>query len=57
MKVLGLFDPSIRGIVPQLGHHIPTDNARAKRLLGNEFRDVRASVVETATYLIDNKLV
>lgn len=57
VKVLGLFDPAIRGIIPDLGRHSPTDNSRARTLLGEEFLDVRESVVSTADYLIDNDLI
>ncbi len=57
VKALGLFDPAIRGIIPDLGCHSPTDNSRARALLGEEFLDVRESVVSTANYLIDNDLI
>lgn len=57
VKILGLFDPAIRGIIPQLGISQKTDNSRAKALLGRDLRNVRESVVETARDLIDKGVV
>ena len=52
IKFLGLFDPAIKGIVPQLGRRQPTDNSRAKALLGREFMDARAAAVEGAEFIL-----
>lgn len=57
VRILGLFDKAIAGIVPILGKRIEVSGARAQAELGITFRDVRASVVETAQFLINQKLV
>ena len=57
VRILGLFDKSIAGIVPMLGRKDEVSGARAQAELGLKFRDVRRSVVETAQFLIDQKLV
>lgn len=48
VKLLSLFDPAIRSIVPALGKQQPVSNAKAKRLLGMEFRDPRAAAKASA---------
>lgn len=53
VRLLSLFDPAIKGILPQLGEKIDTNNARARSTLGREMRDVLASCVETAQYLLE----
>ena len=57
VRLLGLFDKSIASIVPILGRRDEVSGARATAELGLQFRDVRRSVVETAQFLIDQKLV
>lgn len=57
IKVLGLFDPAIRGIIPQLGESQKSDNSRARAMLGRDFIDAKDSAVETARYLVDKGLV
>ncbi len=57
LKVLSLFDPAIRTILPDLGKKRAASGDRAKALLGISYRDPRESVVETAQYLIDAGLV
>lgn len=57
IKFLGLFDPAIKGIVPQLGRSQPTDNARAKALLGRDLMDARAAAVEGADFILSEGLV
>lgn len=57
VRLLALFDPAIRTIVPSLGRQDRYDNARAMATLGRGMRQVNKSVVATAAYLIDNKLV
>lgn len=57
VRILGLFDKSIATIVPMLGRRDEVSGARAQADLGLKFRDVRRSVVETAQFLIDQKLV
>jgi dihydroflavonol-4-reductase len=55
IRVLGLFDPSIRSIVPQLGRISRADNNRMRQALGLEPRDTRDSIAETARWLAERK--
>ena len=57
IRVLGFFDPAIKSIVPGLGRVDKMDNARALATLGRGMRRAHKSAVDTAAYLIDNKLV
>lgn len=57
VRLLSRFDPAIRTIVPSLGRQDRMDNSRAMATLGRGMRQVHKSVVTTATYLIDHKLV
>ena len=57
IRFLGLFDQQVRSIAPLLGQQFAVSNGRAKDLLAINFTDTRKSVVESARYLIDNKLV
>ena len=57
VRILALFDKAIASIVPILGKRQELSGARAQAELGITYRDVRASVVETAQFLIDHKLV
>jgi dihydroflavonol-4-reductase len=57
VRILGLFDKAIAGIVPILGKREEVSGVRAQSELGISFRDVRVSTVETAQFLIDQKLV
>lgn len=51
MRVLGIFDPSVRGIVPQLGQVTHMDNTRLRTALGITPRDTRDSIAEAARWL------
>ncbi|MEJ6404369.1 NAD-dependent epimerase/dehydratase family protein [Yoonia sp. 2307UL14-13] len=57
VRLLGIFDPAVRSIVPDLGKRQAMDNARAAATLGRPMRPVPEAVVDTATYLIDEDLV
>lgn len=57
MKLIGLFDPAVRGIIPQLGWRHDVSNAKARDILGIEFRDARQAVRDVAKYLIENDMV
>jgi dihydroflavonol-4-reductase len=57
VKLLGLFDPSIATIKDELGKRLEIDNARARSVLGIDFRDTRESVGESARWLVDNRRV
>ena len=57
IRILGRFDPTIKSIIPGLGRVDKIDNSRARVTIGRGMRQARKSVVSSATYLIDNKLV
>ena len=57
VRILGLFDKAIASIVPILGKREEVSGGRAQAELGITYRDARTSVVETAQFLIDHKLV
>jgi dihydroflavonol-4-reductase len=53
IKLIGLFDPAARGIVPELGHFMKVDNSRTRRALGMEFIPVTESRPAMAQSLVD----
>ncbi|WP_333714357.1 SDR family oxidoreductase [Yoonia sp.] len=55
IRLLGLFDPAVRSIVPNLGRVDKFDNSRAKATLGRGMHQSRNAVVDAARYLIENK--
>lgn len=57
IRLMAIFDKTVRGIVPMLGKRESVSNARAQSLLAMEFRDVRQAVRESGAYLVDNKLL
>lgn len=57
VRLLALFDPTLKSVVPSLGKRSEVSNARAKAVLGQEFRDLNATITETARWLVDNKIV
>ncbi len=57
VKVLGLFDPAIKSIIPNLGKMEKVDNSRAVATLGRGMRQAPKGLVAAASYLIENELV
>jgi dihydroflavonol-4-reductase len=57
IKLIGLFDPAARGIVPDLGKVMTVDNSRTRKALGMEFRGVEEAAPAMARSLIENGLV
>lgn len=53
MRLLGLFDPAIRGIVPSLGQRTEVSSKKAQAQLGLTFRDIRDSLRSTAAFLVE----
>jgi dihydroflavonol-4-reductase len=51
MRVVGLFDPQVRGILPELGKHKNASNEKARRLLGWAPRSPAEAVLATARSL------
>jgi dihydroflavonol-4-reductase len=54
IRLLGLFDPALRSIVPTLGHFEKVSNARARDLLEMEFISAREAVRAAGAWLIEN---
>ncbi len=57
MRVLALFDGEIRAILPSLGRIERADNTRAREEMGMVFVPPKEALLQTATYLVDNRLV
>ena len=53
MRLVGLFDAEVRGIVPELGTRKNASNAKARRLLGWAPRSPREAVLATARSLLE----
>ena len=56
IRLIGLFDRSIRSIVPLLGRRQELDNARARTLLDMDFMPAAESVRATARYIMERGL-
>lgn len=56
MRLIGLFDKSIKGVLPLLGHEMAPDNTAAAEVLGIEFIDARQTIKTTAASLIRDEL-
>jgi dihydroflavonol-4-reductase len=57
IRFLALFDGEIKAVLPGLGKHINPSSKKAETVLGISFIPVEQSLVDTAKYLVDNKLV
>ncbi len=57
IRFLALFDAEIRAVLPTLSKHIGVNSSKAQKVLGIRFIPVEESLVETASYLIDNGFV
>lgn len=57
MRVMGMFDKTIKGILPSLGHEIPLDNSAAAEVLGIEFIEARQAIRTSASSLIRDEVV
>jgi nucleoside-diphosphate-sugar epimerase len=53
VRLIGVFDPQIRLILPELGKRKNASNAKARRVLGWDPRSVEESIVATARSLIE----
>jgi dihydroflavonol-4-reductase len=56
IKLLSIFDGTIKTILPQLGQPMKINNAKAKRLMGMNFIPVEVTLRDSADYLIKNGL-
>jgi dihydroflavonol-4-reductase len=57
IRFLAIFDGEMRAVLPSLGKHRGVNASKAQNLLGIDFISVEDSLVETASYLIDNGFV
>jgi dihydroflavonol-4-reductase len=57
MRVMGMFDKTIKGILPSLGHEVPLDNSAAAEVLGIEFIEARQAIRTSASSLIRENIV
>ena len=57
VRTVGLFDPQVRGILPELGKHKNASNEKARRLLGWAPRSPRDAVLATARSLLELALL
>ena len=53
IRLIGIFDPTARAIVPDLGLYIGVDNRRTRIALGMEFIGVEESAPAMAQSLVD----
>jgi dihydroflavonol-4-reductase len=57
MRIMGMFDKTIKGILPTLGREIPLDNSAAAEILGIEFIEARQAIRTSASSLIRENIV
>ncbi len=57
MRLIGLFDPQVRGVLPELGEHKNASNEKARRLLGWAPRSPADSILATARSLLELRLL
>ena len=57
LKVLALFDPAVRGILPSVGRLQEVSNARAVREMGMRFIEPAEALMASAEWLISNGTV
>ena len=56
IKLLAIFDGTVKTILPQLGKPMTISNTKAKRLMGMSFIPVEVTLRDSADYLIKNGL-
>ncbi len=54
VRIMALFDPSIKGVLSQLGHEVLVDNTAAREVLGMEFIPNAQSIGDAGSFLVDN---
>jgi dihydroflavonol-4-reductase len=57
VKLSGLFDPTIRMVIPELGRARAVDSSHVGRVLGVHLRPARETIIDTANSLIDAGIV
>jgi len=53
LRAIALFDPQVRGVLPELGKHKNASNEKARRLLGWSPRSPKDAVLATARSLLE----
>lgn len=53
IRLIAIFDPAARSIVPELGYFVPVDNSRTRTALGMDFKPVEESAPAMAQSLVD----
>ena len=54
IKIMALFDKTLRGIVPDLGREMKVDNKAAREVLGIDFIPARQAVGDSGAFLVEN---
>jgi nucleoside-diphosphate-sugar epimerase len=57
VRGVAIFDPSIRQILPELGHVVQISNEKAKRVLGWTPRSTEDGILATADSLVQHKIL
>ncbi|GAB3253813.1 SDR family oxidoreductase [Chitinimonas naiadis] len=57
VRLIGMFDPAARSVVPELSHYVRFDNSRTRKALGISFLPVTESAPAMAQSLVDLNLV
>ena len=57
VRVVGVFDRTVRGVVPSIGRKRDCDNTRMKSVLGVMPRDIRDTIIDMCYSLIEHGLV
>jgi dihydroflavonol-4-reductase len=57
LRLIALFDPALRRVLPVVGQHRDASSEKARRLLGITFRDVADSLRDSAAFLVAARLV
>ncbi len=57
LRMMSIFDPSIRTIVPDLNQHRRVDNSTSKRILGWQPRPAEEAVLATAESMFDFNII
>ncbi|MDT0682220.1 NAD-dependent epimerase/dehydratase family protein [Roseicyclus sp. F158] len=53
LRIMGIFDPTVRQIVPTVGYHYKVDTSAANAVLGREFVPAKAAIEKSARYLTE----
>ena len=54
IRIIGLWDKAVRGIIPDLGRDISINNSAAKEVLGIDFIPARQTVGDSGAFIVDN---